>query len=274
MMTGSGLVCVAPGRVTSCCGWQESRTESVPPRPRRFILEWSQVPGSMNPGGNDMNIPRPLRITWVLASLLALSLQAGAQESEPPERFRVAGAFGVDAWSDLGDIEAFQGGSFDEAGLAIDLAFHWAVAHLGLADVLLGGNIGGFIHGSNIVGFEEGEDLTSTTVYLTPSVKFAFGKPGSRRLYLDAGLGYYSTTVDEYETDCWWDCDIHEYYDDDTFGGFVGVSGDFPVGSSGVRVTMGVQVHFVNFDDPVEVAESGKLDGPIYVLDVGVAWGL
>ena len=154
----------------------------------------------------------------LVAMLLAWPAPASAQAAEAPEHGRIAATFGVGLWPDLGDIQPLADGSFDEAGFAFDLAFHWPVGHLGRATVLAGGNIGGSFHGSNIRGVEEGENLQASAVYLIPSLKIAFGPPGGRRLYLDAGVGYYGAAIDEQEDDCFFSCDIYEYYDDDALG--------------------------------------------------------
>jgi len=211
----------------------------------------------------------------LVAMLLAWPAPAGAQTAEVPERGRIAATFGVGLWPELGDIQSLAGDSFDEAGFAFDLAFHWPVGRLGRATVLAGGNIGGSFHGSNIPGVEEGEDLQASAVYLVPSVKIAFGAPGGRRLYLDAGVGYYGAAIDEMEDDCFFSCDIYEYYDDDGLGGYVGLSADFPFGNrvGGFRLTTSAQAHFIDFDDPVELDDNATLGGPIYTLQVGVAWG-
>jgi hypothetical protein len=209
-----------------------------------------------------------------MAMLMAWSAPGSAQPAEAPERGRIAATFGLGLWPDVDDIQPFLGGSFDEAGFAFDLAFHWPIGHLGPATVMAGGNIGASFHGSNVRGVEEGEDLQASAWYLTPSVKIAFGRPGGRRLYLDAGVGYYGATIDELEDDCFFSCDIYEYYDDDALGGYVGLSADFPFGSpaGGFHLTTGLQAHFVDFDDPAPLDGNAALGGPIYTLQVGVAW--
>jgi len=210
----------------------------------------------------------------LVALLLTGPATGSAQTTETPERGRFAATFGVGLWPDLDDIRPFPGGSFDEAGFAFDLAFHWPVGHLGPATVLAGGNIGVSFHDSNVPGLEEGGDLTAAAVYLTPSLKIAFGAPGKNQLYLDAGVGYYNAAIDEQEDSCFFSCNIYEYYEDDAIGGYVGLSADFPFGNSvrGFRLTTSVQVHFVDFEDPVELQSDAVLGGPIYTLQVGVVW--
>jgi len=209
-----------------------------------------------------------------VALLLAWPGIGRAQTTETPEHGRFAATFGIGLWPDLGDLRPSPGGSFDEAGFAFDLAFHWPIGHLGPATVLAGGNIGASFHGSNVPGAEEGEDLTATAGYLTPSVKLAFGTPGKNRLYLDAGVGYYDAAIQEQEDGCFFGCKIYEYYDDDAIGGYVGLSADFPFGNRvrGFRLTTSLQAHLVNFEDPVELESNAVLGGPIYTFQVGVVW--
>jgi hypothetical protein len=80
--------------------------------------------------------------------------------------------------------------------------------------------------------------------------------------------------VDEAEDDCFWDCDTYEYFDDSTFGGYLGLGLEFPLGKGGrsLGFTAGARVHFVDFDDPVDLAATGNLDGPIYVLYAGLVF--
>lgn len=218
--------------------------------------------------------------TLIFASLAGIAVLAawpggaGAQVADAADRGRVSATFGLALWSELGDVQALSGGDFDEAGFAVDLAFHWPVGQIGSATMLAGANLGGVFHGSNIRGLEEGEDLEASALYLTPSLKLAFGKPGERRFYLDAGAGYYAASIDELEDDCFFSCDVYEYYDDDTFGGYVGLGADFPFGgrSGSFRLATSIQAHFVDFDDPFELDGSATLGGPIYTLQIGVAW--
>lgn len=210
----------------------------------------------------------------VALGMLAGPAAARAQTTETPDRGRVGISLGLGLWPDVGDLRPFLGGSFDDAGAAVDLAFHWPVARLGAATVLAGGNVGGVFHDSSVRGVQEGEDLQASAVYLVPSLKLAFGEPGGRQFYVDAGVGYYGAAIDEQEDDCFFSCDIYEYYDDEALGGFLGVSLDMPLGArtSGFYVTADVRAHFVDFDNPVELDSDSSLGGPIYTLQVGLAW--
>jgi hypothetical protein len=89
----------------------------------------------------------------------------------------------------------------------------------------------------------------------------------------DAGIGYYDVSVEEWEDDCFWDCDTWEYYDDSSIGGYAGLGAEFPLGSGTIttRLSTGIKVHFVEFDEPTALAPGGSLDGPIYLLYFGVA---
>jgi hypothetical protein len=210
----------------------------------------------------------------LMTVLLAWPDAGSAQTAPVPERGRIAATFGIAVWPDVGDLRPFPGGSFDDAGAAVDLAFHWPLGRLGPASVLVGANIGVLFHGSNVRGIREGEDLQASALYLAPSLKFGFGAPGAQRIYLDAGAGYYGVTIDEQEDNCFFSCDIYEYYDDDALGAYLGISADWPLRawSSGFILTASAQAHFVNFDEPVELDSNSALGGPIYTLQVGVAW--
>jgi hypothetical protein len=55
--------------------------------------------------------------------------------------------------------------------------------------------------------------------------------------------------------------DSYEYFDDSTFGGYLGLGMEFPFGKGGrsLGFTAGARVHFVDFDDPVGLATAGDL---------------
>lgn len=217
-----------------------------------------------------------------LAVLIAIGILAAAapaawaqavQAAKTP-RLRVTGALGVDLWSELADLEPFLGGDFDEAGIGVEINLHGGGFQWGPATVYLGADLGVLNNSSNVEGTEEGEDLQASLVYLTPSIKFLFGSPERVKWFLDAGFGYYEVSIEEWEDDCFFDCDIYEYYDDDAFGGHVGFGLDFPLGGNddGFRLTTGARVHFVEFDEPGAVAPAGSLDGPIYLLYFGAGF--
>lgn len=220
---------------------------------------------------------RLLLLTGLAALLPTLAIgadgDAGDNSTGAEPRFRAAVALGLTQWSDLDDVDPLLPGSFDETGFGVDLAGHYQVARLGPARFLVGGDLGLVGHGSSIRGIEENEELQASLLYLTPSLKVAFGTPGRAQLFLDAGFGYYDLSVEEWEDDCFWDCDIYEYYDDSTTGGYLGLGADFPVGEGRLRITTSLRAHFVDFDDPVELG-AGQLDGALWQWQFGAAFGL
>ena len=106
-------------------------------------------------------------------------------------------------------------------------------------------------------------------------MQWSFGRDSNRRYYLQAGVGYYDFAAEEYEDGCFLDCDIHEYYSDSSMGGHLGLGAEFDVGDpGGLQLGIGGKVHFVDFDDPVELDAVSSLGGPIYQLQLSVAWAL
>ncbi len=225
---------------------------------------------------NAKTVTLPFRKALLLALLgMAQIATALADEaSYPAQRFRTAFGLTADSWSDLADLRPGTGGDFDETGAGLELSIHAQVAEWGWGALLLGGDLGGSVHDSDVRGVMEGEDLSASFGYLTPSAKIRLNRAGRQQYYLDAGAGYYSVTMDEWEDDCFWDCDIHEYYDDDTIGGYVGVSADLDVGADGgAKVAVAAKVHWLDLDDPVDLDAVNGLSGPIYQFQLSVVWG-
>ncbi len=175
-------------------------------------------------------------------------------------------------WSDLRDLEPTDGGDFDSVGFVVELAGHKHVACWGSADVLIGVDLGFSATQSDIPGITE--DFTQRGLYLTPSMKFRFGERSRRYLNLEAGLGWYQ--VDFAELICYDDnfnnivcIEIAEPYDEDTLGGYLGITGGF-----GSGFIMGLKVHFADFDQVTGLGpDTGDLKGPIYIFSLGAAFG-
>lgn len=215
---------------------------------------------------------------WLVAVLMTMGLSAPASTAvaqpagaSPTQTVRFGATVGLDLWPDLGDLDPALGGSFDDAGFGLDLNLHFGGWNVGAARIYVGGDLGVIGNGSDVEGPAEGEDLQTSLVYVTPSVKALFGDEGQMRWTLDAGIGYYDVSIDEQEDDCFWDCDTWDYYDDSSIGGYLGLGVEFPLrADSGLRLVTGLKAHFVEFDEPAELAPGGSLDGPIYVLYFGV----
>ncbi len=215
---------------------------------------------------------------WITGALVGLILPVtsiyAADEAEPnaPGRWSGTATFGLMIWSDLRDLEPAAGGSFDSLGFAVEFAGHKHVARWGSADVLVGMDLGIFATQSDIPGSIE--EFTQRGLYLTPSMKFRFGERSRRYLNLEAGLGLYQ--VDFAELICNDDnfnnivcIAIAEPFDENTLGGYLGISGGFAGG-----FIMGFKVHFADFGKVTGLEpDTGALKGPIYIFSLGGAFG-
>ncbi len=215
---------------------------------------------------------------WITGAIVGLTLPVisicAADESEPyaPGHWSGTATAGVMIWSDLKDLEPAAGGGFDSLGFVVELAGHKHVTHWGPADVLIGVDFGIFATQSDIPGITE--DFTQRGLYLTPSMKFRFGERSSKYLNLEAGLGWYQ--VDIAELICNDDnfnnivcIEIAEPYDEDTLGGYLGITGGF-----GGGFIMGLKVHFADFGTVTGLGpDAGDLKGPVYIFSLGGAFG-
>ena len=215
---------------------------------------------------------------WITGAIVGLSLPVisiyAADESAPyaPGHWSGTATFGLMTWSDLKDLEPDAGGGFDSLGFIVELAGHKHVTRWGSADVLIGVDLGIFATQSDIPG--NTEDFTQRGLYLTPSMKFRFGDYGRKYLNLEAGLGWYQVDIAELICDedhfnnivC---IEIAEPYDEDTLGGYLGITGGF-----GGGFIMGLKVHFADFGKVTGLGpDTGDLKAPIYIFSLGGAFG-
>ncbi len=223
-----------------------------------------------------MSVYREFGIRQLIFFGLALFLASKvfAADGSHIDSWRVSTVLGLQHWSELGNIEPLPGDDFEEWGANFELSYHLRAKALKSSPLFWGANFGVFGHESDIRGLEENEELQASVIYLGPSIKWGFHDTARIRWFFDAGLAYYWISIDEYEDSCFFDCDIFEYYDDDGLGGFLGLSGDFNFGAnSSFAVTAGLKVHFVDFEPPLSLGSARDLDGEIYQLQFGVAFG-
>jgi len=197
-----------------------------------------------------------------------------AEEPVPSAQGRWSGTVtaGLMNWSDLKHLQPAAGGGFDSFGFVVELAGHKHVGRWGRADVLVGVDLGIFATQSDVPGITE--DFTQRGLYLTPSIKFRLGERSRRYLNLEAGLGWYQVDIAELfcsddninNTVC---IEIAEPYDEDTLGGYLGITGGF-----GGGFIMGLKVHFADFGKVTGLGpDTGGLKGPIYIFSLGGAIG-
>lgn len=192
-------------------------------------------------------------------------------------RGRVEVAIGAHSWPGLADLDAAAGGAFDEVGFNISLAAHWPVRHFADSELLVGMDLGLFTNESDIRFISD--TLTARNGYLTPSVKWMFGN--RHRYSLDAGLGYYLQDITEIagEYPMIWETQLWE---ESAVGGYIGGTLDFRGGepSRPRGMMMSLKVHFVDFGTardegrlpPTLGQNAGRLEGPVYMYQVGYRW--
>ncbi len=215
---------------------------------------------------------------WLTGAMVGLILPVisvyAADEPVPntPGHWSGKATFCLMTWSGLRDLEPAAGGGFDSVGFVVELAGHKRVSRWGSADVLVGADFGFLATESDIPGISE--DFTQRGLYLTPSMQIRYGERSGRYLNLEAGLGWYQ--VDFAELHCDEDnfnnivcIEITEPYDENSLGGYLGITGGF-----GGGFIMGLKVHFADFGTVTGLGpDTGDLKGPIYILSLGGAFG-
>ncbi len=220
----------------------------------------------------------PRLLIQFLATILLLSPilaeAAGHQQRAQQRTLRLDFNIGLQNWSEAGDIRN-NAGDFDSNGFALEFNIHTAGRAYQSPTLLWGATFGISGYDSNIRGLfgPFSDDLQLSTFYLTPSLKWIVSDTRDNQIYVDAGAGYYSVSIDEYDNYCYyWSCGSINYYDDDGFGGFVGLSTDFDIGRrGGARLTTGIRAHFVDFNAPLEIASESDLDGTILQFQIGIS---
>jgi len=213
-----------------------------------------------------------LHKTWLRWIILGLILPAStiyaADESAPnvPGNWSASFTVGLMTWSDLKNLQPAAGGAFNSLGIVMEFAGHKHVARWGSADVLIGVDLGIISTESDIPGITE--DLTQGGLYLTPSIKFRFGERSRRYLNLEAGLGWYQVDFTEWSF-CVYCGPVSEPYDEDTLGGYLGITRGF-----GDGLIIGLKAHFADFGQVTGLGPgTGDLSGPIYIFSLGGAFG-
>lgn len=213
---------------------------------------------------------------WIIVTTICLLAfpVAAAPEGPAPSAGRYEIWMGVSSWPALGDLEPIAAGDFEGAGFGLGAAFHAPLKQFDHSELLVG--VDAYIGGtaSNVSGTID--DLIARDLYLGASLKWALGR--ARALQLDAGLGYHlvdmaqvSTRVFGFE---------HQAWESNRLGTFVGATWDVWAGRENKTggLSLALKVHHVDlgnvrdediFLSPVLGPGAGRLEGPIYLLQVG-----
>ena len=208
-------------------------------------------------------------------ALLCGGLQAQAQEQEDSSRFQ--GRYelwaGPVSWPGLTDLLP-PAGDFDSVGLGIGLGAHFVMRSFEASDLLLGVDLSVSGVDSDIDGYFS--SVMAQHFFLGASVKWLFGE--NRNVSLDAGFGYHEVEIADMSTVFW---GIEEsLWTSGRWGTWAGVTWDIGSGRPGHSggLFVAARAHFVDFGnvrdegpvfEPVLGSGAGKLDGPLYVLEIG-----
>lgn len=176
-------------------------------------------------------------------------------------------------WPALEDIRAQQGG-FDSVGLGLGLGLHFPYRRFEDSDLLLGFDLSVSGVDSDIDGFFS--TVMARHLFVGVSAKWLFGS--DRNVSLDAGFGYHEADIADVST-VYWGVE-NELWSESSAGAWIGATWDVSRGLPGRRngLFVSAKAHFVDFDEvrgddvlsgPVFGDAAGRLDGPIYVLEIG-----
>lgn len=219
--------------------------------------------------------------TLLIVSGLVLAGTTAAQYTvmaDEPVRGRLELWIAATNWQGLHDLEPAAGGSFDQIGIGLGAAAHWPVRQLGGGEIMLGVE-GAVMATESDVPVYLG-DLMARNGYLALSAKWMFGK--TRALALDAGLAWHLLDIAQLDSDYYPFVEF-ESWEDRALGPFLGVTWDLGAGKPEKTrgLSFGLKAHFVDFgtvrDEDVFIApvlgpDAGRLNGPVYLLQIGYRW--
>jgi hypothetical protein len=193
---------------------------------------------------------------------------------------------GIYYWPDLAHLQPTTGltskyGDFQKWGYNLEFGGYYRMARFRDRDVRIGGELGFFFStSSNHVdttimpaGRTARIDLNSRGIYLTPGVRYFFGKRTMPRFYVGGGSGLYGMDV---VTMMNGGTELDTYYEKYTFGGYVSGGVSIPVSQSHPKWTLifEVKTHFVHFGEAQSFAtNTEQLSGPINIFQVGLGFG-
>ncbi|NNL42827.1 MAG: hypothetical protein HKO79_10080 [Desulfobacterales bacterium] len=207
------------------------------------------------------------------------------RKSMPDKRHYASIIIGAVNWPNIGDIDPSQAGfnpqqfgKFKTWGYNIEIDYHYLATTWFGKDLWIGLDFGVFFNENkgelSVVVLPSGEtisgEIDSRGMYITPNLKwFVWGQRGSPRLYLGAGIGYYSLDFTElYEFG-----EGDEIFEENTIGGYLSAGLRFPVSKGSpesAAVILESKVHFADFGELAP--DTGDIKGPIYIFQLGITF--
>jgi len=226
-----------------------------------------------------------LRKEYLILFIVMLVGPASVSVAQTPEeelahdrRVRGEVFLGYHQWDALAQLSSPDNEGFSSGGVNLGAGVHWGVSEWGRSNILAGFDFALFSNESNIHHISA--DVTSRGLYLTPSVKLMFDNGTGPRYGFDFGLGYYLVDIAEVISANGGFSD-DEVWEDSAFGGYAGVTVDFPTRKSNWRrgFFMSAKVHYFDLGNVADEGfvfgpgtlgpNAGNLSGPVVMLQFG-----
>ena len=183
-------------------------------------------------------------------------------------------SIGYQQWTALADLDTEKFGTFEEGGFNLSASGHGRWKYWNRSTILLGADLGLMINDSNIRAPGDSGTLSADILFITPSIRWTFGKPHSLRINLESGLGLYWASIREFISTDYGALEGTRHFDEIAPGGYVGTSFDIPLGKMRRwHMNFGGRVHYADFGTVNVIGRnSGELDGPIISVQLGFSY--
>lgn len=216
----------------------------------------------------------------VAASLLLVNTSAAeyGNDEQRQKNLHAEIWLAVSSWPSLSDLQPVVGGSFNSVGYGLGGSIHWPLRSRRSSDFLLG--VEGAIMATDSDIPVILDELVARDGYVAASVKWLPGD--THKMSLDAGVAYHLLDITQLETDYNLFAEF-ESWEESAVGPFLGMTWDLRAGGAGgdSGMTLGLRAHFIDFgtvrDEDVLASvvlgrDAGRLDGPMYALQIGYCW--
>jgi len=221
-------------------------------------------------------VPAAIFGTWMLSAPAAEVGELPPFVDHKAPKWTASLGLGYQHWPAAGDLDTEPFGEFDDGGWHIYGSVHAPWRNLGSGDLRYGLDAGLMSNDSDIRAPGDIGDLAADILYLTPSLKWSFGKSGKTRLNLEAGAGLYWAEIKEFWNSGYGVQEGTQHFEEIAPGGFLGISADFPITAgrdSTWAINLGARVHYADFGEVGALGRDlGNLDGPITTVQIGVTY--